>query len=550
MLMRFSHEKAGLVVLLLAALVTGCLHEDYDTHRVFRYNESANLSSLDPAFARTLEPMWVVDQLYDGLVELDDELRVQPLIARSFHSKEEGTKWIFVLRDDVRFSPHPDVPGLAEGRRVIADDVVFSLNRLRDPNVASSGRWILDALDTAASGGGLVARGLDTVEFKLRQPYPPFLGLLATPYANVVAPEAVAYFGDEFRRNPVGSGPFQLAWWLEDVACVLHRNPHYWERDSTGQSLPYLDAVHIEFVADMGAEYQGLLQGKYDFMSGLHAAYMEELLDETGQLRSEHAGNIRMESTPFLKTDYIGFFVEQNDDAWVPWQDQAVRQALSLAVDRAGIARTLRRGAVVPTGEFVPPVLVAESAPQPVAFDQNRARAMLDSIANVHPRPWPTLEISTTSDYTDLCAALQYQWEFVGVEVAIDVVAPATHRERVANGKAIAFRKSWLADYPDAENFLSLFLAKNHAPRGPNYTHYTAPDFEKRFADAMRQPSETLRMKEYAAMNHMISEALPLIPLFHDQVTHFIRHDVEGWEINSVNRLDLRRVRKIPKSKP
>lgn len=547
---RFSHGKAGLLALLLAAFGTGCLREDYDTSRVFRYNESANLTSLDPAFARTLEPMWVVDQLYDGLVELDAELRVQPLIARTFHSEAEGTNWVFVLRDDVRFSAHPDVPGLAEGRRVVADDVVFSLNRLRDPAVASSGRWILDALDTSAAGGGLVARGLDTVEFKLRQPYPPFLGLLATPYANVVAPEAVAHFGDEFRRNPVGSGPFQLAWWLEDVACVLHRNPLYWELDENGAALPYLDAVHIEFVADMGAECAGLLQGKYDFMSGLHAAYMEELLDESGQLRAKHARTIRMESTPFLKTDYIGFMVEEQGDAWSPWQDQAVRQALSLAVDRAGIAQTLRRGAVIPTKDFVPPALVGANGPRPVAFDPERARDLLDSVAEVHPRPWPALVLSTTSDYTDLCAALQYQWQAVGVDVVIDVVAPATHRERVANGKAMAFRKSWLADYPDAENFLALFLTKNHAPSGPNYTRFSDAEFDARFDRAMKEQDDSTRLRQYAEMNRMVSTALPLVPLFHDQVTHFIRHDVEGWEINSVNRLDLRRVRKSRPKNP
>ena len=548
--MRSSHRIASLVALILWVSGVGCLRDDYDTGRVFRYNESANLTSLDPAFARTLEPMWVVDQLYDGLVELDAQLRVQPLIARSFYSEGEGTKWVFVLRDDVQFSPHPNVPGLAEGRRVVAEDVVFSLNRLRDPAVASSGRWILDALDTAAAGGGLVARGLDTVEFKLRQPYPPFLGLLATPYANVVAPEAVAHFGDEFRRNPVGSGPFQLAWWLEDVACVLHRNPLYWEQDESGAALPYLDAVHIEFMADMGAECAGLLQGKYDFMSGLHAAYMEELLDDSGQLRAVHAGAIRMETTPFLKTDYIGFFVEEQDRGWLPWQDQAVRQALSIAVDRAGIARTLRRGAVVPTGDFVPPALMGKSQPRPVAFNPERARVLLDSVAVVHPKPWPELALTTTSDYTDLCAALQYQWQAVGVDVVVDVVAPATSRERVANGKATAFRKSWLADYPDAENFLALFLAKNHAPSGPNYTHFADAEFEMRFDQAMRQPNDTIRMKQYAEMNAVITTSLPLIPLFHDQVTHFIRNEVEGWEINSVNRLDLRRVRKTQSNNP
>lgn len=543
-------QRQGIIWLVLwstvAVAIGGCNSASYDASNVLRYNESANITSLDPAFARTLEPMWVVDQLYDGLVEFDANLNVRPLIARSYYAEEEGTKWVFVLRDDVRFAAHPDVPGLASGRRVTAQDVVFSLNRLRDPRVASSGRWILDALDTSSEGEGLVARGVDTVEFQLKQPFPPFLGLLATAYANVVPPEAVAFFGEEFRRNPVGSGPFKLAWWLEDVACVLHRNDGHWERDEAGEHLPYLDAVHISFASDMGAEYQGLLQGKFDFMSGLHPAYMEELLEPDGSLREEHALAVRMETTPFLKTDYIGFFVEPGEEGWLPWQDEAVRNALSLAIDREGIARSLRRGTVVPTRDFVPPVLMGQPAPRPVAYAVDRAQAMMDSVAAVNPRPWPELVLSTTSDYTDLCAALQYQWEVVGMKVRIDVVAPSTHRERVANGKAVAFRKSWLADYPDAENFLSLFRTTNHAPSGPNYTHYGDAGFDARLDSAMAEPDASERMVLYGDLNEMVSEALPLIPLFHDQVTHFVRHDVQGWEINSVNRLDLRRVKKTP----
>ena len=132
------------------------------------------------------------------------------------------------------------------------------------------------------------------------------------------------------------------------------------------------------------------------------------------------------------------------------------------------------------------------------------------------------------------------------MEVRIDVVAPATHRERVANGKAVAFRKSWLADYPDAENFLSLFRTTNHAPSGPNYTHYSDAGFDDRLDAAMAEPEASKRLALYGDLNGMVSEALPLIPLFHDQVTHFVRHDVQGWEINSINRLDLRRVRKTP----
>ncbi|HBP44704.1 MAG TPA: ABC transporter substrate-binding protein [Flavobacteriales bacterium] len=528
----------------LAAVGGACNSTNYDASNVFRYNESANLTSLDPAFARTLEPMWVVDQLYDGLVELDSELNVRPLIAQSYHSEDEGTKWVFVLRDDVYFTAHPDVPGLAEGRRLTAADVVFSLNRLRDPELASSGRWILDALDASSEGGGLIARGADTVEFKLKQPFPPFLGLLATAYANVVAPEAVAYFGLDFRRNPVGSGPFKLAWWLEDVACVLHKNKAYWERDESGESIPYLDAVHISFASDMGAEFQGLLQGKFDFMSGLHAAYMEELINADGTLSEDYTETIRMETAAFLKTDYIGFYLEPNEGEWLPWHEKAVRRALSLATDRSGIARSLRRGTVVPAWGFVPPALIGQSKPRSIVFDVERAQSLMDSVASVHPRPWPEMVLSTTSDYTDLCAAIQYQWKAIGLEVRIDVVAPATHRDRVANGKVMAFRKSWLADYPDAENFLSLFRKMNLAPSGPNYTHYTNLEFDRRLDSALMEATASERAFQYETLNGMISDALPVIPLFHDQVTHFVRHEIEGWEINSVNRLDLRRVRK------
>ena len=534
----------GCIACMALLVLSGCRDEGYDASTVFRYNESANLTSLDPAFARTLEPMWVVDQLFDGLVELDAQLNVRPSIAESYFASDQGKTWTFVLRNDVRFTAHPDVPGLQEGRRVRAEDVVFSLNRLRDPALASSGRWILDALDEEAEGAGMVALGPDTVIFYLKEAYPPFLGLLATPYANVVAPEAVTHFGEEFRRNPVGSGPFQLAWWVEDVACVLHKNKAYWESDEMGVSLPYLDAVHISFAADMGAEYQGLLQGKFDFMSGLHAAYMEELLDAEGRLKDGYADVLRLETTPFLKTDYIGFLVDGNEGEWAPWKDVAVRQALSLVADRGGIARSLRRGCVVPTRDFVPPALMGRAGARTVPYDPERAQSMMDSVRAHHPGPWPELVLTTTSDYTDLCAALQYQWETLGLTVKIDVVSPSTHRERVANGKAMAFRKSWLADYPDAENFLSLFKTSNFAPGGPNYTHFSDPDFDAQLVATMTEVSDSTRLLQYAALNDRIAESLPLIPLFHDQVTHFVRQEVEGWEINSVNRLDLRRVRK------
>lgn len=526
--------------------MSGCHGLSEDDSTVFRYNESANLSSLDPAHARSLEPMWATDQLFDGLVELTPELEVKPLVAKSFYVDETGMRWTFILRDDVYFPAVEGVPGLESGRRVVAEDVVFSLNRIRDPKVASSGRWILDPVDASAPGDGILALGMDTVVITLHKPFPPFLGLLTTAYANIVASEAVEHFGEDFRSHPVGCGPFKLAWWLEDVACVMHRNESYWEKDEAGNALPYLEAVHIDFASDMGAEYQGLMQGKYDFMSGLHAAYMEELLDEEGGLRLEHTGTVRLEKVPFLKTDYIGItLLPDSASEWNPLQDVRIRRAMSLAIDRDGIARHLRRGAVVPTQDFVPPSLLGQlshaSAPKQ---DLVAARLLVDSVRLDYTSEWDDVMLSTTSDYTDLCAALQFQWRAIGLNVEVEVLSSSTHREQVAQGNSMMFRKSWLADYADAENFLGLFHSKNFAPSGPNYTRYSEPAFDFTLDEAMLESDVESRLQFYRRMNAMIATDLPVIALFHDQVTHFVRNDISGWVISPVNRLDLRRVRK------
>jgi peptide/nickel transport system substrate-binding protein len=114
----------------------------------------------------------------------------------------------------------------------------------------------------------------------------------------------------------------------------------------------------------------------------------------------------------------------------------------------------------------------------------------------------------------------------------------------VATGKAALFRKSWLADYPDAENFLALFHSKNFAPSGPNYTHFSDEQFDALFASAMAVTDQRERREMYRKLNEVIGRSMPVVPLFHDQVNHFVRKEVKGWKVSPVNRLDLREVRK------
>lgn len=517
------------------AFMSGCVINDVsDDCNVFRYNESAGITTLDPAHARSLEMMWAVDAIYDGLVELSPDLEVIPAIARSWDWVEGGI--VFHIRKGVMFSPASDVPGLENGRELIASDVVYSLERLRDPTVASPGGWILDAV----LEGGIIAINDSTVKISLKNDFPPFLGLLTTPYASILSHEAVKFRGAKFRFKPSGTGPFKVGWWVEDVALVLHKNTDYWEKDKSGNSLPYLEAVHIDFVPDMGAEYLGLIQGRYDFMSGLHPAYMEDLMTQEGTLAQKHQENLELKRVPFLKTDYFGMLVDSISDT-------RVRKALSLSIDRDGLAKNLRRGSVMPSDRFIPPSMLGESSPSSPEYNLELASELLVAAGYPGGVGLPVIDLATTSDYVDICAAIQHGWQKIGVNVEVDVSPASVHREKVATSRSLMFKKSWLADYADAENFLGLFLERNFSPAGPNYTHFKSPHFEKLYAQAMLESDEPRRINLYEQMDSILYSEMPVLPIYHDQVTHFVRKSVKGWVVSPVNRLELRYVSKTEK---
>jgi peptide/nickel transport system substrate-binding protein len=354
----------------------------------------------------------------------------------------------------------------------------------------------------------------------------------------------VEHFGVDFRSNPVGCGPFKFAFWLEDVSLVLHRNEHYYQHDAQGNALPYLDAVQISFVRDITASYLGLLQGRYHFMSGIHPAYKDELLTPNGELRALYHDQLYLSTTPFIKTDYIGLLVDRDHQTAEnkALNDVRVRRALVYATDREKMVRYLRNNAVYPAnGGFVPPVLPGfeGSVSYGLPHSKEKARALLAEAGYQNGEGLETLVISTTSDYVDLCEFLQYEWGQIGVKLEVEVMAGSVHRERVAKSQAMMFRKSWLADYPDAENFLLLFHTKNFAPAGPNYTHFSNEWFDDQYDRALLQPTPSERQAIYRALDSLVTAEAPVIPLFYDRVTHFVREEVQGWHTNGVNMIDL-----------
>lgn len=523
---------------LLLIFLGSCSIPDNSHLQIFRYNESAGIATLDPAFAKDQALIWGCTQLYNGLVRLDEHLQPQPAIAQSWTISPDGRTYTFTLRNDVYFHQSELFGTPDSTRQVIANDFLYSFNRILDPDVASPGRWVFSEVDE------FLASNDSTFVIKLKQPFSPFLGLLGMAYCSVVPHEVVEHYGADFRQHPCGTGPFQLQLWKENVKLVLRRNPHYFESDSLGQPLPYLDAVAVTFIVDKQTSFLEFVKGNLDFLNSIDASYKDELLTRTGQLRKKYADRIHMESTPFLNTEYLGFRMESTPS---PLDDRRIRQAINMGFDRQKMMKYLRNGIGTPgTGGMVPCGLPGFDTVGTYGYEYNpqRAAQLLAEAGYPQGQGLPTITLATTSSYLDLCKYIQQQLGLLGINIKVDVNPPAALREQIAQGKSSWFRGSWIADYPDAENYLSLFYSHNRCPAGANYTRYSSPAYDKLYQKAKAITDESTRAKIYRQMDSLIMQDAPVVVLYYDQVIHFTHNNIHGLRTNALNALDLRWVKK------
>lgn len=502
---------------------------------VFRYNENAAVNSLDPAFAKIRPSIWVCNQLFNGLVQLDDSLNIKPDIAKSWTISPDGKTYSFTLRNDVYF--HKNILfGTDSTRTVKAADFTYSLNRLRDENIAAPGGWILQNVDTFKAVNDSV------FEIKLTKTFPAFLGLLTMKYASVVPHEAFDKKDHDFRANPIGTGPFQFKIWEENVKLVLRKNPLYYEKDEKGAQLPYMEAVAITFLPDKQSGFLQFVQGKLDFVSGLDPSYKDEILTPKGELQPKYRKDVKMITGPYLNTEYMGFRLDGADKAV---KDKRIRQALNYGFDRAKMILFLRNGmGTAATGGMIPNGLGGFGA-KGYGFDIEKARALVADYKKQTGDKNPKIQISTSASYLDITEYLQREWQKTGLNVQVDVNPPSTLTQSISTGKVSFFKASWIADYPDAENYLSLFYSKNFSPGGPDYTHFKNEKFDKLYEAAFLETNDTKRHELYKQMDALMIEEAPVIPLFYDKASRFTRSNVSGLGINPLNLLVLKRVKKL-----
>ncbi len=543
--------RNALWLVVMAGILSACQNatHQHPGKQIFYYNSPAEIVNLDPAFARDQAHIWVCNQLYNGLVKLDDSLHVRPSIAKRWTISDGGKLYTFYLRNDVYFHDDPVFKG--KKRKVTAADFVYSFQRLASPGTASPGSWVFD--DVAGTPGDKAFKAINdtTLQIRLKKPFPPFLGILTMKYCSVVPHEAVQFYGPDFRRHPVGTGPFFLKNWVENVEMVLQKNPDYFEFDSTGHRLPYLDAVAITFLADKMTAFLEFTKGKLDFISGIAPSYRDEILTRTGTLRSKYINNIRLLKMPYLNTEYLGMLTDTNLQAVKnsPLRFKAVRQAINYGFNRVKMIKFLRNGIGIPGHKGIIPAGMPAYDPQAdygYSYNPERAKRLLKQAGYGPQHPVPPITLATTSDYLDLCKFVQSQLDDIGFDIRLNIMPPGSLSEMKAQAKLLFFRASWIADYPDEENYLSLFYSKNFTPGGPNYTHFSDPRFDAMYKKSLSGVDVRKREKLYRSMDSLVMQQAPVAILYYDEALRFVQKRVQGMTLNPINLLNLEKVRIDP----
>lgn len=472
-------RKALLLFAVLA--IAGCRSSQRDPQTVVFLIESSP-TNLDPRVGTDGNSQHIDELIFDGLVTKDASFHFTPALAERWELRDPLTL-IFHLRRGVRF---------ADGRSLTARDVVWTINSMRDGTVISP------RTATYASVDKLEATDPQTVVLHLKHPDNFLLSNFATGAIGIV-PEGS---GREFWRNPIGTGPFRFVSQQIDQNVVIERNPLTW------RPLPRIARVQFSVVPDAITESLELEKGSAD------VATINSLpMDALPVLRQQPT--LQIEDVPGTQIQYLSFNVTD------PLLKNAkVRQAISCAIDRNLIIRTLIGGHARPAVSLLPQSHWAWTG-DVAKFDYDPARAsrLLDQTG--HPlgpdgvRFHLTLKSSNLEDSRLLSAVLQQQLARIGIAVDIRTYEFATFYADVTHGAFQMYSLRWIGGNEQPEIFTYVFATKSFSPKGANRVHYSNPRLDSLLEDASVVSDQDKRREDYVEAQQILARDLPAINLWY-----------------------------------
>lgn len=545
----------------------GACGGDRKPGNVYRGALVSNLKTFDPAQASDAYSIQSQYQIYEGLYEYKYLARpydVQPALASALPViSDDGLTYTISVRTDIEFQDDEAFPG-GKGRTVTAHDFVFSLKRLADVRTQTYGWWVFDdkivGLDDFRSAteslppfpdslipglydrkvAGLYAPDDSTVVIRLTRPYPYFKYILAMPYTYVIAREVLAHYGEEFLNHPVGTGPFMLHEWRRGLRLTFVRNPKYKHgfyptegsaADSAagllvdaGKPLPFVDRVELGIFNETQPMWLNFLRGNLDRSSIPKDNYGQAVTPERGLRREFEERGIRLHRMADLDVVYICLNMKDP----VIGGSRKLRQALQLAYDVETVVSRFYNGRGVRAHGVIPPGLFGheEDYVSPFGtYDVERARALLAEAGYPEGRGLPELVYLTVANTEARQRGEHFAQNMaeIGVRVLVESATWPEYLERIRTSNFQMAGASWMADYPDPENFLQLLYGPN-APPGANNASYDNPKYNALYERMAIMSDGPERLRLIRRMRDIISEDRPWIIVAH-RITELLAHD-------------------------
>ncbi len=452
--------------------------------------------SVDPIKSQSIYDSRAVQLVYETPLAVDYEARPYRLVPGACELPEVSPDGLVY-----RFGMRKRVGGSAPS----AEDVVRSLERLRDPNNASPGGWTMKSVKSIRAVG-------DVVEIKLSKPLHVFPWMMAMAYSGIML------------EDGAGTGPFELARWRKGHEMVFRRR-----HPEPGR----FDEVRYLVVGDVSTQWLMFLKGELDFLGDISRDNWDAVVDGDGRLDPFLARQgVRLYESPTLDVLYIG--MNMKDPVLGP--NAKLRQALTCAFDFPTWRKFFNNRVEAADGPVPPGVAGRLEGPPPYRFNLERAKRLLAEAGyagGLDPatgrRLVLTLSIGRANQESREAGELLASFfARIGVKLDLSFGTWSSYLQAVNEGRVQMYMMGWVGDYPDAENFLQLFHSKNASP-GPNHSNYSNPAFDSVFDAAMDAKTEERREELWRECQRIIREDCPWIFTHYPKAYSLVRPGVEGY---------------------
>ena len=526
-----------------------------------------------------------IARIYEGLLEYDYLARpykVKPLLAESLPEiSEDGLTYTFKIRKGIYFQDDPCFPE-GRGRELVAGDFVYSIKRVADVKNVSSGFWAFnkrikginafqdasksdEPTDYSLSVEGLQALDDHTLQIQLAEPYPQLLYILAMHYSFAVPREAVEFYRADFVNHPVGTGPYKLVEWKRNSRIEFARNPKWAETgrvetypslgtpeqeaagllEDAGKQLPFIDRVVQYVIDDATTPWMMFLSGQLG-LSAISRDNWDAVITGDKKLNDSLAKRgVDLISSPTLDIYYIGFnwedpVVGSSDDPEQDRRNRKLRQALSCAYDFGQMNQFMNYRLHPIEGPVPSPLAGCLKEPSPYRFDLEKARRLLAEAGypgGIDQKTGRRLELAielggASTNARQSMELMADMYQKIGIVLKAQYNTWPAFIDKMNRRQAQLFQLGWVADYPDAENFLQLFYSKNESP-GPNHANYRNAEFDRLYESIRTLQDTPERTEKYEAMANIIVEDSPWIfmsqpmsfALKHAWIENYLPHD-------------------------